>query len=125
MSILLFANLILADQQVKLEDIERDNLANERDAQSKDVLIAQQTQHLRPPSIHAPNQFSIQVHHDGSGHHDGGNGGGGAVSSVSYHSGPSAPATQGTAATYAPTGHGQVQYVTPTPSTYQHKGIIE
>lgn len=44
------------EQQVRLEDIEHDNLLNERQ-KHKDIIVAQQTQHIKAPSILAPHHF--------------------------------------------------------------------
>lgn len=40
---------VVADKQIKLEDIERDNLLNERRAIGQEALKTGQTQHLRAP----------------------------------------------------------------------------
>ncbi|GAB0089735.1 hypothetical protein DMENIID0001_043350 [Sergentomyia squamirostris] len=47
-----------ATEKIQLEDIERDNLISEQRAKvASEGLEAQQTQHLRPPGIQAPNSF--------------------------------------------------------------------
>lgn len=48
--ILLIALCATADKQIKLEDIERDNLLSERRVIGQDVLKTGQTQHLRAPA---------------------------------------------------------------------------
>ena len=51
------------EQQVRLEDIEHDNLQNERQ-KHKEIIVAQQTQHIKAPSILAPHLFQ-QTYEEG------------------------------------------------------------
>lgn len=49
-------------KQIKLEDIERDNLISEHKVQHKEILQTQQTQHIRPPHIHNPDdQYQVII----------------------------------------------------------------
>lgn len=41
--------VVVAEKQIKLEDIERDNLLSERRANKQEVLKTDQTQHSRTP----------------------------------------------------------------------------
>lgn len=47
--VLLMGLCVAADKQIKLEDIERDNLLSERRVVPQDTLKPEQTQHLRAP----------------------------------------------------------------------------
>lgn len=47
--LLLMGCCVVADKQIKLEDIERDNLLSERRVVTHDTLKPEQTQHLRAP----------------------------------------------------------------------------
>lgn len=60
---LLISHAVFAEdtKKINLEDIERDNLISERRSQNKEVLEGQHTQHLRPPSIHAPTNYEVTV----------------------------------------------------------------
>lgn len=53
-----------SEQQVRLEDIEHDNLLSERQKHS-DAIVAQQTQHIKAPSILAPHHFQQSFEDEG------------------------------------------------------------
>lgn len=59
--VILLATLTIAEKQIKLEDIERDNLISERRAiGNTEILQSDQTQHLRPPGIQASSSYEVQ-----------------------------------------------------------------
>lgn len=55
--ILLLVACAFAEKQIKLEDIERDNLLNEQKINRKESLHEDQSQHLRPPGILASSSY--------------------------------------------------------------------
>lgn len=58
--VLLLVTFAVAEKQIKLEDIERDNLISERRANSeKDAQNTGQTQHLRQPSISTGSSYEV------------------------------------------------------------------
>lgn len=61
--VLLLATLIVAEKQIKLEDIERDNLLSERrvNRENDETIKIGQSQHLTAP-IHVGPQYEVSAH---------------------------------------------------------------
>ena len=57
--VLLLVAFALGEKQIKLEDIERDNLLSEQRTNGNDHLTADASQHLRPPGIHADSTYEV------------------------------------------------------------------
>lgn len=49
--LILLIAVVVADKQIKLEDIERDNLVSERRTNKQDALKIEQPQHSRTPVL--------------------------------------------------------------------------
>lgn len=57
--VLLLATFALAEKQINLEDIEHDTLISEQRHSGTETLKADQSQHLRPPSINAGSSYEV------------------------------------------------------------------
>lgn len=55
----MFITVVVADKQIKLEDIERDNLISERRANQQETLKIEQPQHLRTPGTHGVPPYEV------------------------------------------------------------------
>lgn len=60
---ILMVAVAAADKQIKLEDIERDNLISERRATQQEALSIEQTQHLRTPGSHGVPPYEVSTIH--------------------------------------------------------------